>query len=167
MKGTHCKCNSFPEQVFKSVSKSLVRCISKNSCLLLILHVLNWERFPPAQVLRSLRCLGAECWELQLASSIYPFLISPNLLGGLPSISRGAGSSFLRPPESCPELCVQCECIHTEPCHSYSVPYTKPQGSCFWVSVMCSCSKVLARSTEGTDSILPKYFQIPLLLHGG
>lgn len=87
MKGTHCKCNSFPEQVFKSVSKSLVRCISKNSCLLLILHVLNWERFPPAQVLRSLRCLGAECWELQLASSIYPFLISPNLLGGLPSIS--------------------------------------------------------------------------------
>lgn len=46
MKGTHIKCNYFPEQVFESVSESLVRSISKNSCLLLILHVLIGKDSP-------------------------------------------------------------------------------------------------------------------------
>lgn len=163
MKGTHCKCNYFTEQVFKSVSKSLVRSVSKNSCLLLILHVLIGKDSPCTGATES-QMLG---YRVLRTTASFKYL-SLNIPRSAWKFALDFKRSRIQLPEASQELpWTLCECIHTEPCHSYSVPYTKPQGSCFWVSVMCSCSKVPARSMEGADSRLSKCFQIPLLLHAG
>lgn len=149
--------------------------MSRNSCLLLMVYALQiegWqEKFPPAWVCWGLRCKGSERRELQTASKLCCmniFLKSTNLLRGLSSISTRAGSHSLRVLNSCSALPVQSECIHTRsPVTPIHCPCTKPQGSCFWVSVLRSSSKVLVRSTERTDYRLAKCFLIPLLPHTG
>lgn len=150
--------------------------MSRNSCLLLMvcaLQIRGWqEKCSPAQVCWGLRCKRPERCEIQPASKVccvnICFLKSTNLLRGLSSISTWAGSHSLRVLNSCSAPPAQSECIHTRsPVTPIHCPCTKPQGSCFWVSVLRSCSKVLVRSTERTDYRLAKCFLIPLLPHTG
>lgn len=149
--------------------------MSKNRCPLSILCALQmggWQRkYPPEQGWWCLRSTGRHQCELLSASNpccpnFHHFLKSPNLITGLPLISTGAGSHFLRVTESCSAPPLWSERIHTWALSFlFTAHCTKPQGSFFWVSVLCSCSQILVRSTEGTDSRLSKCFQIPLILH--
>lgn len=122
------------------------------------------EKCPLVWVGWGLRWKGSEWYELQAALKLccmnMCFLKYPNLLRGLPSISTGAVSWSLRGLKSCSAPPAQSECIHAgSPVIAIHCPMHKPQGSCFWVSVLRSCSKVPIRTTERTD--LPNVFWFP------
>lgn len=122
------------------------------------------EKCPLVWVGWGLRWKGSEWYELQAALKLccmnMCFLKYPNLLRGLPSISTGAVSWSLRGLKSCSAPPAQSECIHAgSPVIAIHCPMHKPQGSCFWVSVLRSCSKVPIRTMERTD--LPMFSDSP------
>lgn len=167
------KSNYFPGQVCKSNSKSLIKSIFKNSCLLLIrcaLQMGGWQGMhPPARILRCLRCASTKCCELQPTSNLcrtnaHHFFKSPYPLGGWPSVSTGAGSCSPRALESCSAPWVQSQGSLVTPIHC---PMHLTPGKLFLGQCLAQlCQSPGQEYGEGRLKTFPM-FSSSRLLHAG